>query len=291
MLGGPVQHGQLGTAGGRVPTAHPPAYALETGRRRAGVDLPVLDHRQRPLRVRTDWAAAATTGQSGTHTTMTLWFGLFARAVSDCSLRSLWRSNPTTSYPTACTAGSTASVPRWPARAGPVRAARATRPRRGAGAYHHLDLPGDQMAVALTQPDPGRTGHPERGVSSGPVAQADQGRVLLPQPGPQPLGLVLADRRVRLDQHDSDHVQQPGGDAEPVLTRPRDDHGPVQVQPVRRCGLQPEVGHPDHRRPLSRGGRTGQQGHGQAQAVGRVRSPGPQRQSLQPAPATTPGSG
>ena len=48
---------------------------------------------------------------------------------------------------------------------------------------HHLDLPGDQVAVALPQPDPGRAGHPQRGVGSGPAAQADQGRVLLPQPG------------------------------------------------------------------------------------------------------------
>ena len=57
-------------AGGRVPTPHPPAYPLEPGRRRAGEDLPVLDHGQRPLRTQPMLAAAATTGQSGHQTTI-----------------------------------------------------------------------------------------------------------------------------------------------------------------------------------------------------------------------------
>ena len=46
----------------------------------------------------------------------------------------------------------------------------------------------------------------------------------------------------RLDQHHARHLDQPGGDAQPVLTRPGHDHGPVQVQPERRGGLQAEVG-------------------------------------------------
>jgi hypothetical protein len=128
--------------------------------------------------------------------------------------------------------------------------------------------------MPAAQPHPGRADDPYGGVGPGPFAQADQAGVLLPEPGPEPLSLVLGDPGGGMDRDDRGRLQQTRRHAQPVLTGTRHDDGPVQIESVRRRRGQAEVGHPDHGGPFPGVGGPGHQGHGQAQALHRVRAAG-----------------
>ena len=71
LLGCRSSTDQLGAAGRGVPTAHPPAYALHPGRGRAGVDLAVLDHGERQLRVQPELSRRRHHRPVRHHTTIT----------------------------------------------------------------------------------------------------------------------------------------------------------------------------------------------------------------------------